>query len=482
MYERFTDRALHAMAHATQEVQRFNHEYVGTEHILLGIVKVGSGVAAEVLKDLGVNLRDARQEVEKTVGTGPDLVKIAPLPHTPNSKRTIEFAIEEARNRQHQYIGTEHLFLGLLRTQDSTLFEILQNLQVDPETARNEVIRLLQSGRDHENGLPKAYPIQRIEKEMTWAIAEAKRLKHSQLGTEHLLLGIARKRWTYFRSVLDRFGIGLNHLREAVGKVHPIGDKEISDHDLPHTPNTQKVLAQSHVESFRLEHNYVGAIHLLLAMLSLDDCSAVRVLKSLSVDPDALRLEISELITKGISQILTDASSHRETRPYEGFNDPALQVMRLAKDTAKGSGRTYADVAHVLLGLLKERSGAATNVLKNLHINLRELRKEAEKLANPIATMNAWNHRFYRITSFLKLVSAMKINSKRMHLPLTRRASRMIQHALDESRGLNHNYIGTEHLLLGILREETTPSAQLLQDHGVTLEKTRRVIRELLGQ
>ena len=98
MYERFTDRARKVMQLANQEAQRFNHEYVGTEHVLLGLIKEGSGVAANVLKNLDVDLRKIRNEVEKIVQAGPDMVTMGKLPQTPRAKKVIEYAIEEARN------------------------------------------------------------------------------------------------------------------------------------------------------------------------------------------------------------------------------------------------------------------------------------------------------------------------------------------------------------------------------------------------
>ena len=109
MYERFTDRARKVMQLANQEAQRFNHEYIGTEHILLGLVKEGSGVAANVLKNLDVDLRKIRIEVEKIVQSGPDMVTMGKLPQTPRAKKVIEYAMEEARNLNHNYVGTEHL-------------------------------------------------------------------------------------------------------------------------------------------------------------------------------------------------------------------------------------------------------------------------------------------------------------------------------------------------------------------------------------
>lgn len=148
MFERFTDRARKVMALANQEAQRFNHEYIGTEHILLGLVKEGSGVGANVLKNLDVDLRKVRLEVEKLVRAGPEMVTMGKLPQTPRAKKVIEYAIEEARNLNHNYVGTEHLLLGLLREHDGVAAQVLMNLGLKLEEVREEVLNLLGAGAD----------------------------------------------------------------------------------------------------------------------------------------------------------------------------------------------------------------------------------------------------------------------------------------------------------------------------------------------
>ena len=148
MYERFTDRARKVMQLANQEAQRFNHEYIGTEHILLGLVKEGSGVAANVLKNLDVDLRKIRLEVEKLVQSGPEMVTIGKLPQTPRAKKVIEYSMEEARNLNHNYVGTEHILLGLLREQEGVAAQVLMNLGMKLEDVREEVLNLLGHGME----------------------------------------------------------------------------------------------------------------------------------------------------------------------------------------------------------------------------------------------------------------------------------------------------------------------------------------------
>ena len=148
MYERFTDRARKVMQLANQEAQRFNHEYIGTEHILLGLVKEGSGVAANVLKNLDVDLRKIRLEVEKLVQSGPEMVTMGKLPQTPRAKKVIEYSMEEARNLNHNYVGTEHILLGLLREQEGVAAQVLMNLGLKLEEVREEVLNLLGHGME----------------------------------------------------------------------------------------------------------------------------------------------------------------------------------------------------------------------------------------------------------------------------------------------------------------------------------------------
>ncbi len=152
MFERFTDRARKVMALANQEAQRFNHDCIGTEHILLGLVKEGSGVGAQVLKNLDVDIKKLRLEIEKLVKSGPDMVTMGKLPQTPRAKKVIEFAIEEARSLNHNYVGTEHILLGLLREADGIAAQVLMNLGLKLEDVRQEVLNLLGAGVEDNTG------------------------------------------------------------------------------------------------------------------------------------------------------------------------------------------------------------------------------------------------------------------------------------------------------------------------------------------
>jgi ATP-dependent Clp protease ATP-binding subunit ClpC len=151
MFERFTDRARKVMALANQEAQRFNHDVIGTEHILLGLVKEGSGVGATVLKNFDVDIKKLRLEVEKHVKSGPDMVTMGKLPQSPRAKKVIEYAIEEARALNHNYVGTEHILLGLLRESEGIAAQVLISLGLKLEDVRQEILNLLGAGSDVAN-------------------------------------------------------------------------------------------------------------------------------------------------------------------------------------------------------------------------------------------------------------------------------------------------------------------------------------------
>ncbi|MBL0058353.1 MAG: ATP-dependent Clp protease ATP-binding subunit [Elusimicrobia bacterium] len=147
MSNRFTERAQRVILIAQEEAKRLNHDYVGTEHLLLGLIALGEGVAAQVLANLGVDLRRVRAEIEKIVGTGDNVMLLGEIPFTPRAKKVLELAVEEAQNMGHNYVGTEHLLLGLIREEEGVAARVLENIGVRLDVVREEVISLLGEGQ-----------------------------------------------------------------------------------------------------------------------------------------------------------------------------------------------------------------------------------------------------------------------------------------------------------------------------------------------
>ena len=139
----FTPRAQQALAFAHKEADRFNHNFVGTEHLLLGLIRLGQGVAVNVLRKMGVDLETARAEVEKSIGRGADQKIFGTIPYTPRVKKVLGLATMEAKALNHTYVGTEHLLLGLLREGNGVAGQVLQGLEVDVEKTRREILKEL---------------------------------------------------------------------------------------------------------------------------------------------------------------------------------------------------------------------------------------------------------------------------------------------------------------------------------------------------
>lgn len=163
----FTPRAQQVLALARKEADRFHHNFVGTEHLLLGLIQLGQGVAVSVLQKLGLDLESVRREVEKQVGTGPDQKIIGNIPYTPRVKKVLALAVKEAKALNHTYVGTEHILLGLLREGDGVASRVLQSLEVDIEQTRQEILKELDPDlqtADAHAGLPASSTVSKPQR------------------------------------------------------------------------------------------------------------------------------------------------------------------------------------------------------------------------------------------------------------------------------------------------------------------------------
>jgi ATP-dependent Clp protease ATP-binding subunit ClpC len=177
MFGRFTERAQQVLVLAQEEAKRLNHNFIGTEHILLGLVREGSGIAARALQNLGVELARVRAEVEKIIGKG-EKIQVQGISYTPRAKKVIELAIEEGQNLGHNYVGTEHLLLGLLREGEGIAAQVLSNLGIDLKKARREVIQLLggevQLGGGQGKNVPQTPTVDAFGRDLTKMAREGK--------------------------------------------------------------------------------------------------------------------------------------------------------------------------------------------------------------------------------------------------------------------------------------------------------------------
>src|SRR2546430_157452 len=235
-FDRFNDRAKRVLALAQDEAIRFNHNYIGTEHLLLGLVREGEGVAARALDSLGIELSKVRTAVEFTIGRGKATTSPSEITLSPRTKKVIELAIDEARKLGHSHVGTEHLLLGLVREGEGIASGVLESLGVSLEKMRHQVIATLgqhpperAAAGAHAGGPFTTFgaggPIDRLDGDANRALArafwEAGRANQDEIRTEHLLLALVRSDSAWLRRAWTDLAIDLEALATKLAAAAP---------------------------------------------------------------------------------------------------------------------------------------------------------------------------------------------------------------------------------------------------------------------
>lgn len=221
LFDKYTDRAKRVLMFAQEESRRFNHNYIGTEHLLLGLVRVDKGPAAKVLNGMGVDLAKVRSAVEFIVGRG-ERAEVGDISLTPHARKVIELAAEESRRLGHNYIGTEHLLLGLVAEGEGMATGILESLGTHPSAVRSA----LEFGASPREGAAEARLgfTPGANKALGFAAGEARRLGHSEIGTGHLLLGLVREGEGLGANILQSLGANLQRVRQQVRQAVSQGE------------------------------------------------------------------------------------------------------------------------------------------------------------------------------------------------------------------------------------------------------------------
>jgi ATP-dependent Clp protease ATP-binding subunit ClpA len=315
-FDKFTERARKVLSLAQEEAQRFQHNYIGTEHLLLGLTHDSEGVAAKVLANLGIELNQIRNSVEFIIGRG-DRIVLGETGLTPRAKKVIELAVDEAHRLNHHYVGTEHLLLGFMREGEGIAAGVLENLGINLEKVRTQTIQVLsQSSTAHESPTTPPLPSERQEvaspvaeknlapsfeeikqingdrfdkftgqamKVISLAHEDAQRFQHHYIGTEHLLLGLIREGEGVAAKVLANLGVELNKARRAVEFIIGRGPRIIVG-EIGLTPRAKKVIELAGNEAQRLNHHYIGTEHLLLGLVREGEGIAAGILNSLGAN------------------------------------------------------------------------------------------------------------------------------------------------------------------------------------------------------
>ncbi|HEY7686032.1 MAG TPA: Clp protease N-terminal domain-containing protein [Gemmatimonadales bacterium] len=307
----FTDRSRKVLQLAREESARLQHEYVGTEHILLGLIREGEGVAAAVLTNLNVDQDEIRGTIEETVKQGKGVASDgADLPYTSRAVKVLELAMSEARDLDHSYVGTEHLLLGLLREEKGMAAQVLIDAGVTLEMARHETLRLL--GRDDaRSGAPQVHgssPVSRgrgtggynftdkIREGLQVAREEAIRLHNEYVETGHLLLAILQG--TEATKVFELLRVDVDALEERVRKGMGMGKRgqgALDHFDVPYTSRAKKVLEYAMAEARGLDHSFVGGEHVLLGLIREGEGDVAEAIRASGVTLEATRAAVLQI-------------------------------------------------------------------------------------------------------------------------------------------------------------------------------------------
>ena len=307
-FDRFNDRAKRVLALAQDEAIRFNHNYIGTEHLLLGLVREREGVAARALDSLGVELSKVRSSVEFIIGRGDSATTPTEITLSPRTKKIIELAIDEARKLGHSHVGTEHLLLGLVREGEGVAARVLTSLGVTLENVRHQVIATLgQAGRaggttSEPSGPTRsrsATPLDRLDdaakRVLALAMNEAVGLGHSWLGTGHLLLGLISVNGTVAQRALNELGVAIEPAREHVAKAEGPSAEW-------HTPAIVLTPRANRLVETAANLAGPGPIRpecLLLAYAADPESPGSRMLAALGATPEAVQKTIDKLSPSG---------------------------------------------------------------------------------------------------------------------------------------------------------------------------------------
>jgi ATP-dependent Clp protease ATP-binding subunit ClpA len=312
----FTERTRKVLALSREEALKLNHEYVGTEHILLGLIREGEGVAAAVFMQLNVDVDGIVKMIEDIVKRGLVAPSYTPdLPYTSRAKKVLELSMAEAKALSHSYVGTEHLLLGLLREEKGIAAQVLTESGLTLEIARAEVIRLLGfETPTNESGQPMAF-------------------------TGHVT---------------------------ATQRV-------VADNGYNFTEHIRSVLGRAREEAHRLGHPYIGTEHLLLALILEGDGIGLNALRNLNIDVEAIRQNIEDTVSVG----RRDQTIMLNDLPFTSLGKKALE---LAIAEAKDMNQVYVGTEHLLLGILREEKGIAAMVLTDAGLTLPDARAEILRL------------------------------------------------------------------------------------------------------
>jgi len=382
MWQRFSNPATRVIHFAQEEAKQMGLNVVGTEHILVGLIREEEGVAARVLERLGVDLRRVRTELDSQVGATDHLETGSHrLTLSQKAKKALEYSLEEARELNpklglQNFVDTEHILLGLIRegvNSGSKAVRLLDGLGVDPERVRSEVLNYLgapsgtalldveQLPLDQSN---KRRLTQAAKQALQYARIEAAMQGVREAGPEYLLMGLARESLGVAGRALDRLGLKLLELRGFFGASLPT--EEIAPENVKFGPTAAPALARAvdELEDFHVRYGtelFLDTEHLLLGVLGVKGSPIPEALKTLGIDPQRVRQEVLSmvgLVAPMAAEEIQVAPSRKGVDVWLSLSEPAFRILTLAGEEAHRHGTEVIDVPHLAAGLLRFNEAA----------------------------------------------------------------------------------------------------------------------------
>ncbi|QLH24205.1 ATP-dependent Clp protease ATP-binding subunit [Streptomyces sp. Rer75] len=341
MFERFTDRARRAVILAQEEARDHNHNWIGTEHMLLGLVREGESLGTEFLASIGVPAAGMRERVERTLTRG-TTTPSGHIPFTPAAKRVLEDADRESTELGMHHVGVEHLVLGLLCEQDGIATRVLGAYGLDLEAVRERVRKPAVSGSEFFGRFTD-----RARQALMAGQESARKLNHNHLGTEHILLGLFAVEGVAV-TALHNLGISHDAVREQLIRTAGFGTKPPTD-SIPFTVRAKKALELALKDALTLGHNYIGTEHLLLGLMREGEGTGAQLLRGFAPQ-ERVRGEVIRLLAAPPPAPAPAPAPAPEPPPVVVGREPEIQrimqiLMRKSRNSAllvgePGTGRT----------------------------------------------------------------------------------------------------------------------------------------------
>lgn len=338
-FDKFDEQARSALQHAHEEAQRLQHNYIGTEHLLVGLIRDETNAAATILRNMNVDIVEVRNAVEFLISGGDRILTRPPIGLTPRSKKVIELSVDEARRLNHSYIGTEHLLLGMIREGEGIAAGVLESLGAHLEKARTATFQTLSLGTRPTPNVSTSTPL-----EQSASTPTPEQLEQSMNPS-------------------------VPETAEATGprKSAFVQTKSIKPYaGYPFTEQAHTILERAREEALRFSHNYIGTEHLLLGMVREGEGVAGAVLQNLGVDLNRVRSAVEYIIGRGDRVVLGEI----------GLTPRSKRILEYASDDAKKLNNAYVGTEHLLLGMVEEGEGIAAGVLNSLGVYEQNVRAE----------------------------------------------------------------------------------------------------------